>query len=190
MSRSDGAVRPGVRPLGSATPVLAALGLAACGGGSGPATVAPPPPLAPLGAEARLYYDNSGGVTEPLREVLRDRAAFEEAWARATSRQNPPPAAPSLDFGEEMALLVSTGRMTPEDRIRVDSVGVRTVVDAEGRPEDVLAVVVRTLVGCGRFQVDAHPVEIVRVPAFEGEVRFVERREQDPGCDSAATALR
>jgi hypothetical protein len=78
--------------------------------------------------------------------------------------------------------------MTPEDRIRVDSVGVRDVTDAVGETEEVMMVIVRTVEGCRRFNVDAYPVEIVRVPRFEGPVRFVERRERDPSCQNEPPA--
>jgi hypothetical protein len=81
-----------------------------------------------------------------------------------------------------MVVVVGAGRLTPEDQIRVDSVGIRTVTDAAGDEEDILAVIVRTIEGCGRFAVDAFPVEIVTVPRFGGDVRFVERTSRDPNC--------
>jgi hypothetical protein len=87
-----------------------------------------------------------------------------------------------MDFGSHMVVVASAGRMTPEDRIRVDSVGVREVTDAVGDSEDVMLVVVRTTEGCSRFNVDAYPVEIVRVPRFDGAVRFLERRDTDQSC--------
>lgn len=168
------------------------VGVAACGGGGGavsPAAVAPPP-LAPLPPGDRIYQDNAGAIQDSLREVLRDRAAFEEAWARATRLQPSPPTPPAIDFDEKMAVLVAAGRMTPEDQIQVDSVGIRRVVDASGEEQDVLAVIVRTTVGCGRFAVDAWPMQIALVPQFDGEVRFVERREQAAGCGPPAPDAR
>ena len=81
-----------------------------------------------------------------------------------------------------MVIVVSAGRMTPEDHIRVDSVGVRSVRTEAGSLEDVFEVVVRTVQGCGRLQVDAFPFEIIRTRRFEGEVRFVERRTVTEGC--------
>lgn len=178
----NGSRRVGYPRAGLTAAALVALG--ACGGGGdppGPAVMAPPP-LAPLPTADRIYYDNSGAVADAVREVLRDRAAFEAAWTRATSRQTSPPPPPAVDFDEKMAVMVGAGRMTPEDQIHVDSVGIRRVSDADGEPEDILAVVVRTTVGCGRFNVDAYPVEIALVPRFAGEVRFVERRDRDPSC--------
>jgi len=87
-----------------------------------------------------------------------------------------------VDFGSHMVVVAGAGRMTPEDRIRVDSVGVREVTDAVGDEEEVLLVVVRTSEGCSRFNVDAYPLEIVRVPRFDGDVRFLERRESESDC--------
>lgn len=163
------------------------LGMVACGGGDPPppaAAYTPPPPPAPVDDSDRLYYDTTGGIADSVRTVLRTPEEFVEVWEQATSRQADPPSAPTLDFTRRMAVLVGAGRMTPEDQIRVDSVGIRTVTDAEGAAEDVLVVIVRTIRGCGRFALDAYPLEIVSVPRHEGEVRFLDRSEQDPNCES------
>lgn len=160
--------------------LVPAVALAACGGGS------PEPagtePIARVSLEERLYYDNSGAYPDSLRLVVRDAGTFARVWEQATGSQPSPPPAPSVDFERSMVLLVASGRMTPEDQIRVDSVGTRTVLRTDGSREDVLAVVVNTTEGCGRLDVDAYPVEIVRVPQFEGRVEFIERRRRDcPG---------
>lgn len=174
-----------MRRSASAPALLALVLLAgACGGDPPPpgATFAPPPPPAPVMEADRLYYDNSGGIADSVRLVVRTPAEFTSVWERATSRQADPPDPPLLDFAEKMVVVVGAGRMTPEDQIRVDSVGIRTVTDAEGRDEEILAVVVRTIQGCGRFAVDAWPLEIVAVPSFAGEVRFLDRTSRDPNC--------
>ena len=133
-----------------------------------------------------LYYDNSGGIQDSLREVVRDAETFQRIWARATSTQSSPPAMPEVDFDRSMLLVVSTGRMTPEDMVRVDSVGVHEEVGATGRRERVMQAIVRTIRGCGGFTSDAYPLAIVRVARFEGPVRFTERRERAEGCMGAA----
>jgi hypothetical protein len=133
----------------------------------------------------RLYYDTTGGIADSVRIVLRTSEEFAQVWQEATSRQENPPAPPTLDFTRRMAIVAGAGRMTPEDQIRVDSVGIRTVTDAEGESEEVLVVIVRTLRGCGRFALEAFPLEIVSVPRHEGDVRFLDRSEQDPNCDAA-----
>jgi hypothetical protein len=167
--------------------VVFALGMVACGGGDPPppqAAYTPPPPPAPLDDSDRLYYDTTGGIADSVRTVMRTPEEFVEVWGQATSRQADPPAPPTIDFTRRMAVLVGAGRMTPEDQIRVDSVGIRTVTDAEGAEEDVLVVIVRTIRGCGRFALDAYPLEIVSVPRHEGDVRFLDRSEQDPNCEA------
>ena len=127
----------------------------------------------------------SGAVADSTRQVIRTADAWAQAWSQATSSLSNPPSRPAINFGSAMAVLVSAGRMTPEDRIRVDSVGVRRERTAEGEMEETFVVLVRTQVGCGRLRVDAYPVEIVRVPRFEGNVRFVERRDQAENCGGA-----
>lgn len=178
-----------MRRLGRIAAALPLLVLAtACGGGgSAPSTptYAPPPPPAPLADRDRLYYDTTGGIADSVRIVVRTPEQFVDVWTQATSRQDNPPAPPTVDFTSRMVVVAGAGRMTPEDQIRVDSVGIRTVTDAEGDAEDVLVVIVRTLRGCGRFALEAFPLEIVEVPRHEGDVRFLNRSEQDPNCGSA-----
>ncbi len=166
---------------------LLTVGVLACGGGGDPPPAAagytPPPPPAPLDDSDRLYYDTTGGIADSVRTVVRTAADFVEVWGQATSRQADPPSPPTIDFTDRMVVVAGAGRMTPEDQIRVDSVGIRTVTDAEGDAEDVLVVIVRTLRGCGRFALDAYPLEIVSVPRHDGDVRFLNRSDQDPNCD-------
>jgi len=162
---------------------LAALVLAGCGRG-GPGAPEPPPPWIAVGSEARLYSDNASGIQDSVRIVVRDAATMRDYWQRATSQQMSPPPPPVVDFNDEMVLVVGAGRMTPEDRIRVDSVVVRNEVTTTGE-RDVFTALVRVLEGCGRFQTDAYPVEIVRVRRFDGPVRFIERRERAQDCRSA-----
>jgi len=168
-------------------PALAFL-LAACGGGP------PPPPsqqpIAAVTVEERLYYDNSGAYPDSLRLVVRDAQSFSQVWTEATRNQSAPPPRPQVDFESSMVLLVAAGRMTPEDRIRVDSVGVRSVPRTDGGREDVLTIVVSTVRGCGRLEVDAYPVEIVRLPKFEGRIEYMERSVRDcPSLEPRAVAL-
>jgi hypothetical protein len=154
--------------------VAVAVLVAGCGRG-GPVA---PAPLGPVPAEARVFYDNGGGIQDSSQVVIRDAAALQEAWQRATSTQSSPPAAPDIDFSRQMLLLVSAGRMSPDDQIHVDSVGVRREVAVSGGTRDVLAVLYTITEGCRRFNRDAFPVEIVRVRRYDGDVRFVGRRER------------
>jgi hypothetical protein len=144
-----------------------------------------PPAPEPYPVPQRLYYDNGGGVQDSLRIVLRDEGSFRMRWEQATSRQAVPPPTPAVDFGREMVVLVAAGRMTTEDQIQVDSATVVRAMDAEGEMRPVLTIHVRTIRGCGRFNVDAWPLELLRFRRFDGEVRFSERVTQAEGCGPA-----
>lgn len=170
-------------------PVLASV-LSACGGGGGGAAGLPsvamgPPPAAPIEPAALLYYDNGGGIQDSLRMTIRDAAQFQDVWRRATSTQPSPPPLPEIDFNRSMVLVVSTGRMTPEDMVRVDSVGVYQEARETGGTQRVMQAIIRTIRGCGGFNSDAYPVAIVRVERFDGPIRFTERRERAEGCSGA-----
>lgn len=168
---------PSLRRAALAACVLAV----ACGRGGGAAAPAPAP-LGPLPQAALIYDDDASGLREPARLVVRDAAALNTLWHRATAGQPAPPPAPVVDFGQEMVVAVAAGRMTPSDRIRVDSVGVRREPGADGRVRDVLAVLVRTTEACERFDTPAYPVQLVRMRRYDGPVVFVERRERAEGC--------
>ena len=172
--------RSGARVLlGLVALLLAAGAVAACGGKAAPAQPAPIQALAPM---ARLYYDNSGGLQDSLRLVVRDADALASIWQRATSGQATPPPPPTIDFTREMVLVAAAGRMTPDDQIQVDSVAVRKERTAEGKLADVLTAWVRVTQGCRRFKADAYPVELVRVRQFAGAVHFLDQRVQTAGC--------
>lgn len=160
------------------------LAAAACGGGGGSGPELPEP-MAPFPAPVRLYYDNSGGIADSVRQVIRDAEAFAGAWQRATSRQSSPPGAPAVDFARDMVVVVGAGRMTPEDRIAVDSVGVARTMNSAGRMEEALTIIVRTTTACQQFPIDAWPLEIVRLRRFDGPVRFEERAGQAQNCRDA-----
>jgi hypothetical protein len=155
---------------------------AACGRGRTPAAAAAPEPARAFAAPVRLYYDNGGGVADSVREVVRDAPTFQRWWSQATSRQPSPPAAPAVDFAQDMVLVVAAGRLTPDDEIRVDSVGITREIDPAGRSQETLRVVVRMTLACERVDIDGYPLEIVRVRRFEGPVRFADNRVQAQNC--------
>lgn len=167
--------RPGTVVLGALV-VFAA----ACGGGGGGSAPAPlESTLGPLGANAQLYYDNGGGIADSTRLVIRDEAGLTEVWERATSEQMTPPPVPTIDFERQMVVVVAAGEMTPEDRIQIDSVGVRRQRDDTGDMEEHFVAIVRTTEACRRFDLPAHPVQIVQVRRFDGPVSFVERKVKE-----------
>ncbi len=163
----------------------------ACGGGPDPIPSPPPAPaqqqdvLGPVSQASRLYSDNTGGFVDSTRMVVRDEDEWGRVWEQATSHRSNPVPRPSVDFTDNMVVIVAAGRMTPEDLIRVDSVGIRSVRTESGDLEDVFEVVVRTMEGCGRLRVDAYPFEIIRTSSFDGPVRFVERRSTTEPCQDA-----
>lgn len=158
--------------------LLVAVG---CGRKAAPASA----PLGPVSAAARIYYDNGGGIQDSLRLVIRNPQELQKWWGQATSRQQDPPPIPTVDWEREMLLVAAAGPMTPEGRIRVDSVGVRREMTASGRMQDVLTAVVRVSEGCRRFNTAAYPVEIVRVRRFSGAVSWTNRRETTGNCERA-----
>jgi hypothetical protein len=153
--------------------------------------VAAPPAWTPIPASALLYYDNGGGIQDSVRILVRDPEALATVWARATSTQSAPPALPAIDFAREMVVVAGAGRMTPDDLIRVDSVGIREEITPSNERRRVMEVIVHTERGCGGFATDAYPLVIARVQRFDGEVRFTERRSRGQACPAAsATPLR
>ncbi|MQA89712.1 MAG: hypothetical protein GEU90_05690 [Gemmatimonas sp.] len=158
----------------------ACLSLPACRGGPAPVST---PAVAPVAPSEVVFYDNSGGIRDSLRVVVRDESTLREFWESATSTQLAPPPMPAVDFGREMVLVIGAGRMTPADQLQVDSVGVRDEPTSGGGRQRVLEAVVRTIQGCQEFNADAYPVVFLRVQRFDGTVRFTERRDQSAGCD-------
>lgn len=145
---------------------------------------APPPPVVPLARiapEARVTDYNNGGIREAEEIVVRDSAAWDALWQRVMSTQNDPQPLPPVNFQQEMLVVLTAGRMTANDEVRVDSAGVRTELTADNRRTEYFAVEYAIIRGCGTFQRVAYPLEIVRVRRFPGEVRFVKRTEDRSG---------
>jgi len=159
------------------TMMLAALFASGCG-------KSPPeqPTFSPLMESERLLYDDAGGITDSLRMVIRTEDTWRDMWERATSRRASPPSRPQVDFETEMVLLVSAGRMTVGDQIRVDSLKIWDEPIVGGGDEEVLSVLVRTIRGCGEVDRDVWPLEIVRVGRFDGRITWIEKPEGSPEC--------
>lgn len=151
---------------------------AACGGAAPPGP--PDPVMALVPQTSRLFYDDNPNFQDSVRIVVRDAERFAEVWEQSTGGSVDLPA---VDFEEDLVIVVSTGRMTPEDQIRVDSVGIQRERTVDGDVRDVLTAIVITTQGCGRFRTPAYPREIVQVRRFEGPVRFDERSQRDTNCD-------
>jgi hypothetical protein len=145
-------------------------------------TAPPPVEVARTLSPVVVYSDNAGGIQDSVRLVIRDRTTLERVWREATATQERPPPVPAADFEHDMFVLVAAGRMTLEDRISVHGATVQPTRDARGRRDDRLEVAVQITQGCGRFQRDAYPLEIVRLERFDGRVEFLVRRERDQTC--------
>lgn len=161
---------------------LAAIALLAAGCGRG-RPPAPAPAPVPVLQPSVLYDDDAGGMRDSVRLVVRDPAAFQALWRSATQGQPSPPPLPVIDFAREMVVAVGAGRMSPDDRIRVDSVSLRPEAGRGARPS--LVVLVRTTEGCRGFSAASWPVQLVRVRRHDGPVVFVERRVRAEGCARA-----
>jgi len=180
----------GLRRTLQALLLLLVVGAGACGGGGGsaPAVAPPPAPLARLEAAQRLYYDDSGGIADSLRLAVRDEANWRDIWDRATSTLGSPPPLPVIDFTRDMVLVVAAGRMSPGDRIQVDSAGVRTELDSDGQRREVMMAQVRIILDCTGFDADVYPLELVRVRRFDGPLQFLHARERAPNCQGGGGA--
>ena len=120
-----------------------------------------------------MYYDNGMAFADSARIVVRDSAAWQAIWQRATHSQPSPPPMPAVDFSREMIVVAAAGRMKPGDLIHVDSIGLHG---------STTALVVRTMVTCQPFPADAFPFEIVRIPRRDGPVQFIEHQARAQGC--------
>lgn len=168
--------------------VLLPLSLAAttvagfCGGGSDEPR--PVDTVQPVATTDRVYYDDGPAFTDSVRLVVRDgqvmgsglrqsTRTWSDVWAQATSSRPTRPPLPNIDFSRHMLLVVGAGRMSPGDRIRVDSAGVRG---------DRFVAVVRTVEECRPFSASTYPLEIVRVPREQLPIHWEDRREKAAHC--------
>jgi hypothetical protein len=163
--------------------VAAAALLVACGRGAAPAA-----PLQPLSIDERVFYDDDVGIRDSTTFAIRDRGALEQAWRQITEPRRTPPAladVPELagvDFGRHMLIVVAAGRMTRGDRVRIERVGRGQETDARGRQQEVLVVHYTIMEGCRTVPDAAYPLEIVRVPRYDGTVRYQGTRSQATDC--------
>ena len=142
------------------------------GGAAAPPGAPPPAPTRQYTPPTVIYSGNSGGIRDSLRVVIRSESELANYWQRATALQSSPPPVERVDFSREMVILVAAGRKTSEARISVDTLLVRKELKASNDREDTLIIQVRKREGCGRFQNEAFPLQMVRVPKFDGPYRF------------------
>ena len=124
-----------------------------------------------LRSEPYSFTYNSGLHTA-ARMVIRDAAAWQQAWAELWRDHTPVPALPAIDFERDMVIVAALGdKATGGYSIFVDSV----TDTANG-----LAVQVRTVspgTNCAVTLAVTQPVDIARVSLRGGSVSYVERAE-------------
>jgi hypothetical protein len=158
------------------------LALAACGSGdeaeeSGGTPL--PEGVSPLAADARLAMpapERPACQPASIRKVFRMDAEWNGYWQYGFAQGCPRPQLPAgFDWSREMLILAAMGRRdSPADSIEVRGSGV--VGDS------VLVVLRRTTRqdGCTEPKVRVYPRDLVRIPADERPVRFVEEHRKLP----------
>lgn len=157
--------------------IAASVGTAACGHAASMRNE-----IARLPDDSYVLNNDTGGIRDSVQVVIRDFTTLQEMWAQATSQQDAPPPVPRIDFEREMLLLVAVGRKQPDIELQVDSAGVRSELLTDGSQHDVYTALFKVTDGCRHFDRDVYPVQIVRVPRFDGDVRFIGRRERKVDC--------
>lgn len=108
-------------------------------------------------------------LRQPEQLVIRDQAAWVDAWASLWPAFAPIPAPPNVDFSSEMIVFVALGeRPTGGYSIVVDSAG----TSARG----VTVWIGSSAPGphCFTTQAFTQPVDIARLPRIDAPVHFVE----------------
>jgi hypothetical protein len=153
---------------------LAVALLAACGGGAGSGPGEQPSGIVLQPPEASSPYS---AFTEPSRLVVRDEAAWGEAWAAIHGPVSDPPPLPAVDFAREMILVAALGPRS--------SGGYTVTFSAVAPAGDGLRATVQETApgaGCVTATVITSPVVAVRVPRVEGAVQFADAPVLRPGC--------
>lgn len=170
---------------GASFAALAALLLAACGGGDEaprPADVGPlPPGTQALEASARLPEPtvDSRCYSPPGRTIFHSEMEWTAYWQGTNATCTPPPVPRGVDFSREMLVFASIGkRMNPQDKISIDAAGVRN--------DSLIIVVRRTTLqdGCPEGQTPTFPMSLVKLPTDSVPVRFSEAHVKVP-CEPA-----
>ena len=146
---SAGCAQPNAPSAGCVSPACVEL----------PLTRFRPDEIAFVGANE---FDHSASI------VVRDRNAWESAWAQLHRRLGgPPPPLPAVDFSTEMVLVLAIGaRSTSGYSVRL------TGASESGGAVTVDAVVSSPRADCITLQVITYPVDLVRMSRRSGTVTF------------------
>jgi hypothetical protein len=163
--------------LRAATVLIAVcgIGIAGCQAVTSPdrAPNAPtdPQPVTPVAFE--VYT----GFREPARLVVRDAEQWADAWSRLFATRSEPPARPAIDFSTDMVLVAAQGGQGSSGySISIDRATARggtLLVDVTSSSADQR---------CIWLAVITSPVMMVRVPASNSRVEFVEHARVN-SCD-------
>jgi hypothetical protein len=127
-------------------------------------------------SSSRVYRTLTSGFTGPAELVVRDDAAWREAWSRIVGPIAPPPERPAVDFGREAIVIVAAGERPSGGW----SVAVDSVAPAAGGALVVSYTLTGPGAGCVTAQMITSPADVVRVPRLSGEVRFTSRTVRTP----------
>jgi hypothetical protein len=114
-------------------------------------------------------FQGNSGMTDSARLVIRSEAEWRRTWAQLVGHVSPAPEPPSIDFTNEMVIVVAMGaRPTAGNMIRIARVGRSsgvTYVDVVSETPSVR---------CKAAQMMTSPADVVVVPRIEEPVAFVE----------------
>jgi PrcB C-terminal len=152
--------------VGRGAPLLVAI--AACSGGA-------PTPGAEVAQPIVIHIDSTAvvlasgqGLGDPTRAVIRDSTAWTAFWTQAHALVEPAPPAPAVSFADSMLLVAALGTRS--------SGGYTVSIDSVARGATLRAFVTTVTPGpdCVTTMAINWPVQVVRVPRFDGSVEFIE----------------
>jgi len=114
-----------------------------------------------------IAIGDQSGIHEPKQTVVRDEASWHDLWRAHVSNQEPPDAAPKVDFTRNMVIAVLLGaRPSGGHGVRIDRLTI------EGDHLQVHAQTTSPPPGAITTSVITYPFHIIRSARFEGPVDF------------------
>lgn len=132
----------------------------------------PAPSALPVSRMARddHAFALESGLRDSLHLVVRDSATWHALWRRLNSPFIPPPKLPAVDFSHDMVVVDALGTRS--------SGGYDVVIEGATADSTGIDVSVRRTSpgnGCPLTAALTQPVDLARLPAREGPVRFHDR---------------
>ena len=153
--------------------ILLPFGAACSGGGPTPGGETSQAVVTRIDSTA-VVLATSHGVGDPTRAIIRDSTAWEAFWTQAHGLMEPAPPTPAVDLTSSMLLVAALGtRSSGGHSVTIDSV-------ARGPSLRVFVTSVTPGPDCMTTMSITWPVQVVRVPRFEGSVEFVEGERVQP----------